>query len=119
MNHFTEYVFALGLLIVFDIPWLLFIRHSFGNMIQSIQKQPLTVKFTPAIVVYFAMAYLVLETSTPLQAFFVGAAVYAVYEFTNLSTINKWSAQIAIQDTLWGGILFAAVRFFINSVKEK
>lgn len=114
MNALTEFAFALGLLIVYDIPWLILIRGTFGSMIQSIQKEPLEVRFAPALVVYLALAYLVLQAKTIVEAFLMGAATYAVYDFTNLSTLQKWSPQIAIQDTLWGGVLFAAVRYTLN-----
>jgi uncharacterized membrane protein len=33
--------------------------------------------------------------------------VYAVYDFTTLSIFDKYPLSVAIQDTLWGGVLFA------------
>lgn len=114
MISLTQFAFALGLLIVYDIPWLLLIRGSFGSMIQSIQREPLEAKFLPTLVVYLALAYLILQTETMADAFFMGAATYAVYDFTNLATIKKWSPQIAVKDALWGGVLFAAVRYTLN-----
>ncbi len=68
----------------------------------------------PAAVVYIALGYLVLQTKTPLEAFYIGAATYAVYDFTNLATLKNYDFSFALVDSLWGGILFALVRFLLN-----
>jgi hypothetical protein len=41
------------------------------------------------------------------HAALIGAATYAVYDFTSLSILKKYEAKIAVADTLWGGVLFA------------
>lgn len=83
-------------------------------MIQRIQGSPLNLRYVPAAVVYAAMAYLLLLTKTPLEAFYLGAATYAVYDFTNLATLKNYDFSFALVDTLWGGILFALARFLLN-----
>jgi uncharacterized membrane protein len=44
------------------------------------------------------------------DAFFMGLAVYAVYDFTNLATLGKYELKFALSDSLWGGVLFAVSR---------
>ncbi len=44
----------------------------------------------------------------------MGAATYAVYDFTNLATLKNYDFSFAVVDTLWGGVLFAIVRFLLN-----
>jgi len=39
----------------------------------------------------------------------MGAAVYAVYDFTSLAILTKYSPTIAVADVLWGGVLFGTV----------
>ena len=97
-----------------DLPWLMVSSAYVGPMIQRIQGSPLKMSYLPAAVVYLALGYLVLQTERPLDAFYLGAATYAVYDFTNLATLKNYDASFAIVDSLWGGVLFALVRFVLN-----
>ncbi len=97
-----------------DLPWLMVSGPYVGPMIQRIQGSPLKMSLLPAAVVYIALGYLVLQTKTPLEAFYIGAATYAVYDFTNLATLKNYDFSFALVDSLWGGILFALVRFLLN-----
>ena len=105
------------ILLVVDIPWLTVSSSYFGPMLQRIQGSPLELRYLPALVVYVALAYLVLQVKTTLQAFYTGAAVYAVYDFTNLATIKKYDLSFAIADTLWGGVLFALTHFILKKIE--
>jgi uncharacterized membrane protein len=105
---------AAVLLVIADLPWLMVSAPYVKDMIQRIQGSPLHLSYLPAAVVYAAMAYLLIQTKTPLEAFYVGAATYAVYDFTNLATLKNYDFSFALVDTLWGGILFALVRFVLN-----
>ena len=110
----TQLFTAAVLLLLADLPWLMVSGPYVSSMIQRIQGSPLNLAYLPAAVVYVAMAYLVLQTKTPLEAFYVGAATYAVYDFTNLATLKNYDFSFAVVDTLWGGILFSIVRFLLN-----
>ena len=110
----TQLATAAVLLVLADLPWLMVSAPYVKDMIQRIQGSPLQLAYLPAAVVYLAMAYLLLQTKTPLEAFYMGAATYAVYDFTNLATLKQYDISFAIADTLWGGILFALVRFILN-----
>lgn len=76
-------------------------------MILQIQGSPLEMKFWAAGVVYIAMAFLLLQMKSPQEAFYFGAATYAVYDFTNLATLKNYDPKFAVADSLWGGILFS------------
>lgn len=102
------------LIVLVDLPWLMVSAPYVGAMIQRIQGSPLTLLYLPAVIVYLALGYLVLQTKTPLEAFYMGAATYAVYDFTNLATLKNYDLSFALVDSLWGGILFALVRFVLN-----
>ncbi len=102
------------LLVIADLPWLMVSAPYVGQMVQRIQGSPLRLSYLPASVVYLAMAYLLLQTKTPLEAFYMGAATYAVYDFTNLATLKNYDVSFAIADTLWGGILFAIARLVLH-----
>lgn len=102
------------LIVLVDLPWLMVSAPYVGGMIQRIQGSPLKLQYLPAVIVYLALGYLVLQTKTPLEAFYMGAATYAVYDFTNLATLKNYDLSFALVDSLWGGILFALVRFVLN-----
>lgn len=94
-----------------DLPWLYSVSGWSGEMVRSIQGSPLTLNVAPAIVVYIALGYLATLPKTLLEAFQLGTAVYAVYDFTNLAMFKNYSPQFALADTLWGGVLFTIVQY--------
>ena len=63
-----------------------------------------------AVPVYLATAFLVTRARSTLEAAWIGAATYAVYDFTNLATLANYDLKFAIADTVWGGVLFALTR---------
>jgi len=79
------------------------------DMIKNIQGSPMNIKIIPSVVVYVALAYLATIPKNIQSAFLLGLCTYAVYDFTNLATLNKYSLQFAIMDSIWGGVLFAIV----------
>ncbi len=72
----------------------------------------------PAVVVYAVLAFLLIHMKSVKEAAIVGAATYAVYDFTNLVTFKDYTVTFAIMDTLWGGILFSASYFTLTNIKS-
>ena len=109
------YIFATAfvLLILFDLPWLIGMSGFVKKMIQTIQGSSIEFNYLPGIVVYLALAYILVEAKSPFQAFTYGVATYAVYDFTNLSTLKGYSPYFAVADTLWGGVLMGSVKYVI------
>lgn len=107
---------AAVLLLLVDLPWLFLIGESAQTMIRKIQGSELSLKVVPALIVYLALAYLVTKTETVQEAFQVGVATYAVYDFTNLAMFKDYTLKFALMDTLWGGVLFAIVRYALTRI---
>ena len=107
---------AIFLLALFDLPWLLAIGDKAQKIVLRIQGSELRLRFAPALVVYIALAYLVLQVESPFDAFKIGVATYAVYDFTNMALFKEYPLSFALMDTLWGGILLAAVRYALNRI---
>jgi uncharacterized membrane protein len=105
----TQLVIAILLLIVVDLPWLLTVGRYALKMTEEIQGSPVVMRFGPALVVYVALAYLIYQVKTVGEAALLGAATYAVYDFTSMSILKKYELGVAAADTLWGGALFAIV----------
>lgn len=110
LSTWKTYAIAIGLLIAVDSVWLLTVGRSALTMTAAIQGEPVSFRVLPAIIVYIALAYLVIQSENVHHAALVGAATYAVYDFTSLTLLKKYSPTIAVADTLWGGVLFAIVK---------
>ncbi len=95
------------LIAVIDLPYLLLVSGQFRPMVAAIQGSPLQFRLWSAIPVYLALGYLLTLANGWRQAALIGAATYAVYDFTNYATLTKYPLKFAIQDTLWGTALMA------------
>lgn len=116
MNYWVLFGTAMLLLVLFDLPYLTSISNYANKVFTAVQGSPLQFRYEPGIIVYAALAYLVLQTESAIEAFKYGAATYAVYDFTNLATLKQYDLQFALMDTLWGGILFAATRYTLGRI---
>jgi len=118
MNAVVRFLLIALLALAIDIPWLLLVGNWASSVIQRIQRGvPMTFLMWPAVVVYLAIAYLLVNVTTDTNAFFVGAATYAIYDFTNLSTLGKYDVRLAVADSLWGGTLFWLSRKAAKALK--
>jgi uncharacterized membrane protein len=106
--QWKEFILAFFLIPLIDAPWLYYQMHSASPMFEAIQGgRSLSMRILPAIVVYIALAYLLVIQTSAWGAALSGAATYAVYDFTNMSLFKDYKLQFAVMDTLWGGLLFA------------
>jgi uncharacterized membrane protein len=105
----SQLVAAMVALALVDAVWLLTAGRYALQMTERIQGSPVVFGPVAAIVVYIALAYLVYQVNTPLEAGLLGAATYAVYDFTSLAILKKYEVGMAIADTIWGSVLFATV----------
>ena len=103
-----KYLIAAIVILLLDTPWLLFQSTNFLNIIKKIQggREP-QYRLWPAIPVYAALSYLVVSCKSVQQAALTGMATYAVYDFTTLALLKDYTIAIAVQDTIWGGVLFS------------
>ena len=91
----------------------------FMNMVEKIQNEKSIVKYSSAAFTY-ALLILAIYKFTPnlnyLDTFILGFIIYGVFDFTNMALFNKYDLKIAIQDTVWGGVLFVLTKFTYNSI---
>ena len=116
MNSLFPYFKAASIIVLVDMFWLATAGIFFRQMVERIQGQPSSFRYVCAIVVYLALAYLLLETTSYQQAFFRGLAVYAVFDFTNLAIFERYDWKIAVADSSWGGVLFVCARYLMKNV---
>ena len=99
------------LFIVCDLPWLYVSRKWSQKMFEKVQGGiPLRVRWEGVPIVYAALAILIQSARSTTEAGVIGLSSYAIYDFTNYSTLANYDLQFAIADSLWGGILFMLVR---------
>ena len=110
MNNF---LLALVLSPLVDLPWLLtnmyIIKDPFYTSSSS-------ARLWAAIPVYVAIAYLITNAASATEAFYTGAAAYAIYDFTVLAFRPELRLSTALMDTLWGGFLFWATYKLIKKI---
>ena len=108
-------------MLLLDFIYLKLITPSFDRMIHNIQGKSLKLKIKPAIISYsfliFVFYYFITkDNKTVLEAFFLGFAIYGIYDTTNMATIDAWKWNIVALDTFWGGCLFSLTRFITKKI---
>ena len=118
MNHLLTIILVIALYILFDAPYLYYTNQHYTNIVKSIQGSGITDRYYSAIIVYIALAvgviYFVLpRVNSDNDALMFGALFgivsYAIFDFTTHMLFVKYDIYTAIMDTLWGGVLAAAV----------
>ena len=102
--NFRELATAAGAIAIVDIPWLVLQMLVIKDPFYSTPNAGF--RLIPTIIVYLALGFLLLQQTSAQKAAMVGAATYAVYDFTLLALFKDFSWFQAIADTIWGGILF-------------
>jgi uncharacterized membrane protein len=118
MNATGKFILVALAMLLIDLPWLTLIGGDYNAAIQKIQGgKEVRMRPIAGIVVYPALAFLALRTSSLKDAFLTGACVYAVYDFTVLAVFKDYPLYLAVGDTLWGGILFSAIYMLRQTFK--
>ena len=102
------------IILLLDSIYLTLIGPSFSKMVLGIQKSPLKLNIVSAAFTYLLMIvqlyyFIISRNGSLLDAFLLGMTTYGIFDFTNLALFNKYDLYIAIQDTIWGGILYSVV----------
>lgn len=99
--------------LVIDGTYLSLTAQSFSRMVTRIQQTPLKVRYIGVILSYAVIVFLIghFVIDRPwYDAFLLGAGTYAVFDATNYALFRAYDGWIALQDVLWGGILFTLVQ---------
>ena len=107
-----RYIFASILFLILDMIYIKVNERMLHNQIINVQRVVLQPNYPAIIITYFLLCfticYFIIRPHRDMnEAFLLGALIYGIFEFTNLSIFKKWEWMTAIMDTLWGGILFA------------
>ena len=116
-----KYLVASIIFVVLDGFYIKLIKPWFNSQIISVQGSPLKANMIAVGITYvfllFGLNYFVIKKNMePKDAFLYGLVIYAIYDFTNLATLTKWSLSLSIIDTLWGGILFGLTTLLVKKI---
>ena len=86
--------------------------NNFQNMVKKIQGSPLKMKLIPTVACYIVLVsslyyFVIHKKGSYLDAFLLGFFIYAVYETTNMAIFKDWTINVALMDTIWGGVLYS------------
>ena len=110
MNDLQK-VLGLALLsAILVLPWLYIQGPAVKDIVRDIQAdRSMNVRLWGAVPVYLAIGYLVSQIHSAPRAFLAGMCTYAVYDFTQIVTFDKYPVWFAMADSLWGGLLVSLV----------
>lgn len=117
---FTAFFVTMVSFLILDTIYFSLMYTYMNEVIAKLQRKPLALRYTSALVCYLAMTalfmyFIVLPKRTLREAFFLGLLVYLIYETTNYAILKDWPLTLVWIDSLWGGILFMTVAF-INKI---
>ena len=100
-----------AIMLALDFLWIWLVAGKmFAQMTENIQQTKMTVRPVGALASYVALILLfntfIHQNTKDIEAFLLGALVYAVYDGTNYALFENWDAKTAFIDILWGGTLF-------------
>jgi uncharacterized membrane protein len=106
------------LILLFDYIYLNSISSHMRSLIFNIQSSPLATKLPGVVLCYLLIIiginyFVIIPEKSIFDAFLLGFIIYGIFETTTYAIFRKWGALFpGLIDTIWGGILFAAVTFF-------
>lgn len=104
-----------AVIFLIDLFWLSTGGIFFRAMVRDIQGSDIELRVVAAILVYFFLAYMLLEARSYKQAFMYGICIYGTFDFTNLAIFSNYNWKMAIADTLWGGVLMASAKYMLQA----
>jgi uncharacterized membrane protein len=117
MKVVREVIISGIIMLILDAIFIGLNQKTYFDLIANVQRVVLQLRISGAIICYFflivGLNYFIISKRRSIpEAFLFGLVVYGVYDSTNYATLKRWSAQVAIMDTIWGGILMATTTHF-------
>ena len=117
-SNIVQDIVIVGLIMLaIDVVYLkFFAADPFMRMVENIQKSKKNIDIVAAALVYILMTageyyFIIRERRMPIDAFFLGILIYGVFDLTNKAVFTNYKWPIAVQDMIWGGILFYTTTF--------
>lgn len=111
------------ILLFIDIIYLTFLGGGpFMNMVSKIQNSEaklnkVSAAFTYVMMIILMHQFVINKNFTNQKVFLLGFLTYGIFDFTNMAIFSNYDIFIAVQDTIWGGILFMITNIIFNRIK--
>jgi uncharacterized membrane protein len=130
-SFWSLFITAILTILFLDYIWIgIIYKNKYINTIMSVQGTELNVRYGSAIVVYLAIATMIIVWVLPrveavtknksdlmMNSFkyggLLGGLSYAIFNFTNNAIFKNWTLETAIVDTLWGAFLTGATTYML------
>lgn len=114
-------ILSIIILLILDSIYLSINYRLFADTVTNIQRVVMQIRPTGAFFVYLFVAFIlnyfiILKNRSPLEAFALGFCTYGIFDGTNYTMLKKWSFEVALMDTTWGGVLFATTTYLTNMI---
>jgi len=114
------------ILIIIDIPVLIYVnKNTYLINFKNINNGEINftkLKILSALLCYLIMAfglyYFSVKEKNILNALILGFVINGIYNTTNYATINKYSLNVAIIDTIWGPTLMTTVAYLVINLLD-
>jgi uncharacterized membrane protein len=100
-------------LLSLDFLYIYAMKHHYEKQIIDVQRVGVLFRPMGAFISYFLIVFgiywfIVSRGKSPLEAGILGAVTYGIYNSMNYAILKKWKPQLAVVNTIWGGIMFYA-----------
>jgi uncharacterized membrane protein len=111
-----EVIISAIIMLILDICYLYLNKKTFSDQITNIQRVVMQFRPLGALVCYVLLIgglnYFIISRNRSIpEAFLFGLIIYGVYDSTNYATLKKWAPEVAVMDSIWGGILMSATTY--------
>ena len=106
-----QFLVIAGSMLMLDAIWLTLRFNYHNKLFKAVQHSEVEMRIIPAALIYLVIPaavlyFAVLPSKSPKEAAIkgalLGAAIYGVYDLTNLATLKGWTIEMTITDMLWG-----------------
>lgn len=138
MNRTAITFISLLFLLVCDYIWISSNNDMYKSMVETVQRQPMSVNIAAASIAYVFVAFAFVAIAIPkvettmmlrggtvslLDAAsggaIIGLAIYGIYNATNMAIFVNYGLKAAVADTLWGTTLFSMATCFYAWLRTK
>jgi hypothetical protein len=111
-----EVIISAIIMLILDGIYLYLNKNTFLNQIINIQRVVMQIKPLGVIICYILLItglnYFIISRNRSIpEAFLFGLIIYGVYDSTNYATLKKWAPEVALMDSIWGGILMSTTTY--------
>jgi len=118
MDKIKSFLIVGIIIFCIDLIYLYTCGSIFTKQIKIIQNKEVVLKKIPAFIAYLfltiALYYFIIRKKDNYKnnneiikdAVILGSLIYGVFDATNMALFDKWTINLFIIDTIWGGILF-------------